>query len=497
MKRIIYFFVFVGIIAVACSKETPVTEEQASTPGTYTYVINGTMDFDDPWGEEDPETKTSYTNDKTFKWSNGDQISVLFHKGTTNKFYTFTIVKGGSASGKFVCNDIEEGYTIGASDDGTKWALFPASEGHTYDKDASDKLSFSIPATTDFTNDGTHYSVNIPMEARGDANDNFTFKQLTSCYKFTFTNINANVSKVKLTVENTGSDYVLSGTSAVRVDEDGYYLPLKYGASGGSKIVSIIDNVSSGTAVFYIQYREWYALEATITLQNMTEGDHYGDIILKAQSTGTALTGIGAGKIARVPAIDVSSYGEGTPFWSTFGINWSSITCKANGDSGSDTDAIKIIKAAADASHVYVYLEILNDKLYSNTSYTYSDRSYLYIGDGSGETSSNWTQNCQTKVEGWLKYYGVPEFRNWSSYIEGDAVNAIIAGGIAYFEIAIKRSELSYLQAATASTAYVGFMVTSCYNTGGSTSGSKAEIGYAPAKDGSMLAVSIPAYVAP
>ena len=94
MKKFIYIFALVGLVAASCSK-VPVTEidNQAPATGTYTYVLNASM--------PDEITKTTYAGDKTFAWSTGDQISVLFHKGDDNKFFTLTTAKGGSASAKF------------------------------------------------------------------------------------------------------------------------------------------------------------------------------------------------------------------------------------------------------------------------------------------------------------------------------------------------------------------------------------------------------------
>ena len=351
MKQLVYIFALAGIVAVACSKEIPTTQIEEPA-GTYTYVINASVDSE--------VTKTAYENDKTFSWSKGDQISVLFHNGDDNQFFTLTALNGGGASTRFQ-GEITTGYTIGASDDGTKWALYPANANHVYDATAaSDKVKFYIPGETDFTAAGAHYSVNMPMEARGDADDNFTFRGLTACYKFTFTGLTG-VSKVKLTVENTGNGYYLSGRSPIRGSADDYYLQMY--EDSGSKSISIIDKVSSGTATFYVHARCWEALKSAIVLENMDAGDNYENIIYKASSTGTGLTGIAQARIGIVPSLDVSSYGVGVPFWSSFGVNWASIDMYPSDDSKDafpgDGGRTVEWKATSDATNIHFYFKTI------------------------------------------------------------------------------------------------------------------------------------------
>ena len=346
MKKYFIIIALAGLVASSCNKENVDTSNQISKTGTYTYVINAGVEGVAEVNDE--STKTTYAGDQTFAWSAGDQISVLFHKDADNQFFTLTAVKGGSASTQFK-GEITEGYTIGASDDGTKWALYPANANHVYDAGAAtDKVKFYIPGETDFTAPGAHFSVNMPMEARGDSNDNFTFRGLTTCYKFTFTGLST-VSKVKLTVENTGNGYYLSGRSGIRGSANDYYLQMY--EDSGSKTVSIIDNVSSGTAIFYVNARCYNALKSTIILQNMDAGANYENIIYKGTATETGLTSLSQARIGRVPSLDVSSYGVGVPFWSSFDINWNSVATSYAGDGA----RIVEWKAKSDATYIYFY----------------------------------------------------------------------------------------------------------------------------------------------
>lgn len=375
MKKVLYAFVLVGIIAVACNKEQVTGDNNI---GTYTYVINATAD---PGILVDNLTKTTYTSDETFSWSKGDQISVLFHNGDDNRFFTLTAVKGGSASAQFK-GEITDGYTIGASDDGKKWALYPADAGHVYNKDAvTDKVKFNIPANQDIS--ATPSVVRIPMEARGDANDNFTFSQLTCCFKYTFTGLTS-VSKVKLTVENTGDGYYMSGRSGLRESSGTYYLHMY--EDSGSTSVSITTSVVSNTATIYVPARKWLSLRATITLQNMDAGSNYENIIYKASSTGTGLYSIDRGRICQLPSLNVSSYGVGTPFWSKYSINWNSVTASAGGD-----DPFRTIKAKQDGNYLYLYLDIKKSGLNFSKDYTHYHRMGFYFSNGTG-TSSVWNQ---------------------------------------------------------------------------------------------------------
>ena len=91
MKKWFLLILIAVLTAAACAREE-VVNETAPSVSYYTVTLSATMD------NEDPESKTSYTNDKTFSWSAGDQISVLFNNGETNKFFTFTTTEGGKTA---------------------------------------------------------------------------------------------------------------------------------------------------------------------------------------------------------------------------------------------------------------------------------------------------------------------------------------------------------------------------------------------------------------
>ncbi len=126
MKRYAFYMLVMAVAAMAaCQKESAVDNAQEPAQKTYTYTVKASID----------DVKSDYDADGKFSWSAGDAISVLFHKGDDNKFFTLTTTASGTASASF-SGEIETGYVIGASDqtgeDKKIWALFPASTSHTY-----------------------------------------------------------------------------------------------------------------------------------------------------------------------------------------------------------------------------------------------------------------------------------------------------------------------------------------------------------------------------
>ena len=173
--------------------------------------------------------------------------------------------------------------------------------------------------------------------------------------------------------------------------------------------------------------------------------------------------------------------------------DWTSVSCSAAGDTGAGTDAVHIIKAKADEKYIYVYLDLDDTKLYTDShTDTYANRSYLYVGDGSAGSYSGsyWSgsRKVETKVELWIRYKGDPTFTNWNDAI--DQVGTASSGDHLYFEVRVVRSKISSLKKGTDSKAYVGFYATDKYNGGPDAS----NIGYAPANGAAMLEVDVPNY---
>ena len=272
MKQIhLSWLLMAAAVITACEKEL-VETEPVIEKGQYVYSVKATI-------SSDAETKTDYDASGKFSWTAGDQISVLFNDGTTNKFFTLTADAAG-ATATFT-GTIDAGYTIGAtdktSDDLKIWALYPASENNTY---ADGVASLYVQPEVDFTE--TAFSANIPMYDLLAAEGSFEFKNLACPYKFTVKNLDSTINKVKFTVINQESR-ALSGLWPIKL-EDTYFL--NYGSSSSSpekKTLTYINNVTDGQAVFYVSSRYWGSFQPKITISNAET-----DEVLKEFVAGTA-----------------------------------------------------------------------------------------------------------------------------------------------------------------------------------------------------------------
>ena len=258
-------------VITACEKELVETEPVVEE-GQYVYSVKASI-------SSDAETKTDYDASGKFSWTAGDKISVLFHNGTTNKFFTLTADAAG-ATATFT-GTIDAGYTIGAtdgtSDDLKIWALYPASENHTY---ADGTTSFYVQPEVDFTETG--FSANIPMFDLLTAEGELSFENIACPYKFTVKNLDSSINKVKFTVTNQESRG-LSGLWPIKL-EDKYYL--NYGSSSSTpekKTLTYINSVTDGQAVFYVSSRYWGKFQPHIIIS-----DAENDVVLKEFVAGSA-----------------------------------------------------------------------------------------------------------------------------------------------------------------------------------------------------------------
>ena len=287
MKKVLPILVLLGLLSVSCDKPDLSDGPQTGENGSYTFVLNARVD--------ETLTRTNYADDDvTFSWSTDDEISVLFHKNEDHKFFTLRTSQGGSKSASF-SGQVENGYELGASvaEGGVAWALFPANGSHSWNTTTHLPDFFQTPGV-DFTE--THFSANLPMYANADAQGNFSFKYLTGCYKFVFTDVPA--TKVRFSVRSAGShDWYLSGKSPIKSDESTYYLQCNNGT--GSRNVSIIEAVdpTEKKAVFYIPFRcgEPFTPEFTLT-------DEDNDNELLHATAKNALKPAAIGQVVVLPA---------------------------------------------------------------------------------------------------------------------------------------------------------------------------------------------------
>ena len=408
MKRFYFPLLLMAAAAVAACQNKAAVEELAQ--GSYVFTLRATS--------PDLDTKTDYTSSGTFSWSEGDAISVLFHKGDDNKFFTLTNTSGAGASADF-SGTIDEGYEIGGTD-GNKWALYPAGS-HSVRFAESDgvkyPLSFNIPAVTDYS--ASSFSANIPMYALGDGSDLFSFQYLCSAYKFTFSDIASNISKVKFVVQNQ-TTYRLSGDVKLRND-GGTYLDQAW-ADGVDKTLTYISNVSEGDAVFYVPVRYYAAcFQPVISLYN-AEND---DLIY----TKTASTAKGIPSKGHIQPINISVSGAAPwSYESAFGVDWTN----SNVVSGTGQPGFNSISAIADGSFIYILAEIQKDALELNP-------------DNYRENSVNFYVNGTSAAYGFLAKQGQPNSNDNPSYVVGKNIDE--HKGIVYYEWKIDRTAASLADA--------------------------------------------------
>ena len=482
----------------SCEKQNTLNEPEAKK-GTYTYTLSATapdmIETDGAGNAQAPISKTDYNASGVFSWSAGDQISVLFHKDDDNKFFTFTTT--GSGSSASFSGTIDEGYTIGASDgdalDKKIWALFPASANHTYTAGETNPIHFYVQPEVDFT--ASHFSANLPMYDKLTAEGVLSFKHLTGAYKFIIKNIDASVNKIKLAISNQET-YALSGLWPIDGDPK---LNYDYADPGSANsCMTLTANVVSNQAVFYIPCRRnsGSSFQPIISLYDAETG-----FILNKVTASVAKT---SPKIGYVQPISISAPGTGSPFWSAYGIKWGDETTSVSGDTSAEKDAIQLMKIKAESRYIYVYLEIVANKLLRDPSYGYANRSYLYLADGTtgAHNNYNWNQLDNINYEGWLLKNNALSFtiNNTGNGVVGEKPSYIgELNGTVYMEIAIDRSNanLAFLQNVSAETRYVAFYITTAYKVGSGSTTYGTISGYAPAKSGDMFSFSLPGYVAP
>lgn len=375
MKKYLPLIVLFGLLAFSCNKATAPEET-----GYYTFELNA--------GVDQGLTRTDYAaDDVTFSWSTDDEISVLFHSGETHKFFTLKTSEGGSATAKFT-GQIENGYELGASEaeGGVFWALFPASDQHSWNTTTHLPDFYEAPEV-DYTQ--SHFSANIPMYAQGDADGNFTFKYLTSCYKFVFTDVDA--AKVKFVVHSAGSGgWYLSGKSPVKLDGSTPYLQCYEGT--GSRDVTFIEAVDPAEkkAVFYVPFRGWEPFTPQITLINVDNGATLLNVTAKQP-----LTGVSWGKLVVLPAKSLSDVHVFVPKINIDGdfSDWTNIP-----EFGSDhTNRIVHWKATSDEKNIYFYFEIVGAKAKAE-GYIYSGLDFGADGEGGSAAGGNVGGTCEVEL---------------------------------------------------------------------------------------------------
>lgn len=483
MKQIhLSWLLMAAAVMTACDKqsaiEAPVNENES-----YVFSLKATS--------PDIETKTEYSATGAFSWSAGDQISVIFNNGTENKYFTLTTSDNGATAN--FSGPIDAGYTIGELSTGTKIALYPAGD-HKYVAEDSKPVKFNIPAEIDFTT--SHYSANMPLYAEGDDDDTFAFQNLACGFKFKFTEVSA--SKAKLVVQSQNT-YQLSGDIPLH---SGPYLDNAYadiGSQNGS--LTLIANVEDETVTFFVPFRYYAPFFPIITLYDAdTDEVIYTNTAKKAGQINS---------LGHVQPFSISVTGFVYSFPSKYGIDWNEETISGEGDSSSTNSGIKVIKAKADESYLYLYFVVDKNKLTTDPANEFANQAVFYLGDESDTncTNTSWiwgSTETYTKdaTGGWLTYYGEPAFYSWETLVGPDTGNkagsAAANGDYFYYELRIRRDNTKAPMTSTSeSTAHVGMILYYQKIHGVDGSGSYMIAPKTASHGGALLRVPLPAYVAP
>lgn len=377
MKKLLYFCAITAALA-ACArtsleeinvpnqepKEEP--KEEVIPSGTKVLTITANKNTD---------TKTSYAGDKTFSWSEGDQISVLCNDGTNNLWQTFDVQEA-AASSKFKAT-VAANVKLGALD-GTKVALYPANSNHLFTSATSGNISFHIPAQRDYSvSDGGHHESAIPMFAWGTDEDNYAFSNLTGAVKFTFTNVSCSRVKMVYTVPGVklNGTYRLLFDSINKNDASNVHWDAANAADDSEKTITYYGDVDGSSVSFYLPYTQG-TIKGPSTLQ-LISIDNDTELVLY-NNTQVRDISVYKNQIAVLPELSLD-------FHSAYNINWSVVPQAAN--SSDWVWSLRRLKATADATYIYLYIEA--DPYYMNLDHEYDSYFHFYKG-ASGGSSMYW-----------------------------------------------------------------------------------------------------------
>lgn len=493
MKRSFVLLTIVAAAAVMSCNKVSQEVEPIENAKSYVYTINASI-------ADAIDVKSDYDADGKFSWSAGDAISVLFHKGDDNQFFSLTTT-GTGASASF-SGVIDDGYVIGASDgtveDKKIWVLFPASSGHSYT--AGSLPTFFMTPETDFTAPGAHYSANLPMYDLLAAEGNISFKNLCSGYVFTFTNVAAAVNTVMVTVDNNAATYKFSGALPLAIDGEEYCIKPDWGDAGPARVLSYIaavDKVKNNVVIYVPTRRNTEYFQPVIDMIDYETGNTIVHLVAAQKKTSPV-----RGTVQPITINTNNSTGTPHAFESAFGIDWSSVTDSFAGNSATESDhndKLSVFKAKADAGYIYLFFEMQKDGLLTDPTYEYANSIDVYLGNSESESSSwMWDAGTMFTVNpftAWLTKDGAPAVNSWEGIYAGSGSSGGHAEAWAKkcaFEVKLKRSYNVCLQ--VAGTINIGMVINYQKYHGGNVGSNYM---YVPSNGESMLQITAPAYVAP
>ena len=478
-KALLFASMATAALCVACNVseiEISVPENDSNTvpEGYKTVTVSASKD--------DAQSKTTYAGEKTFAWSDGDQISIWCTDASVpanTGFYTFTIDTGGSASATFT------GTIPGTAEIGNV-ALFPANASHSF---ADGKYHFQVAGEKDYI--GVSQSADIPMYGVNGGSDNFSFTQMTGAVKFTVDNVPEGVTQVKFTF--TAATSKLSGSFDVTTSSP-YTWSTSSTETASEKSIVRYCPVTSNAFSVYVPY---------------TEGTIWGDNTLLIQdytggSVGSTLytqSNIGAIPITRNKVTKLSTLSCG--YRSAFGVDWDAVAATNNAD---DTyPAIKSMKATMDAGYFYILLDVNGTSL--TYDHDYDHYIFIYVGNDS-DSANYWSTDNYSELKahigsedkstsGWAVKAGKPAF-NLSSNREFSSNVSRIQNSV-YYELRIPRNATMYAPLAqTENPVKLGVVIDDTKYDGGAYShiySPEKKVGIIPTRGTAMYVV--PQYTAP
>ncbi len=421
---------------VACSRmnpevinvpeEKPQEEQQEEVIPTGTKVLTITA--------HNSDTKTSYAGEITFSWNEGDQISVICNDGDNNMWVTFTATTA-AASSTFTSGEVAGNVVLGALD-GTKVALYPASEHHVYGGSASGQISFNIPAERDFrSSESGHQESAIPMFAWGTDENTYAFSNLTGAAKFTITGLPCSTVKMVYTVPSAklNGSFNLLYDSINTANSTNVHWDAATSEHDSEKTVTYYGDVIGETASFYLPYAEG-TIDGPSTLQLI---DAATDMVLY-NNTHVGDISINENQIAVLPNLSLS-------FHSAYNIDWSSVPSATN--SSDAYQGLKKFKAKADDTYIYLYIEAAPNNMC--LIHEYDSYFHFYIEDASGTDIQYW---WDYDADDWIKLSEIDATHTKWAVKDGNIAfitygtdesyssNLLMHPYIWYYEIRMKRS---------------------------------------------------------
>lgn len=464
MKKLFLFAILLTMVMVGCSEKISTLESNSKdtvAPQVVTLYAHASE-----------VTRTSYAGDKTFSWTAGDKISVLYHNDLNEPVWVEFTASTSAASSAFTAT-VPGGLTIGAPTTGVQWALYPANENHVYTNDST--IGFAQAAVVDGT------TAKIPMIATlaSGSSDAYHFRQMGGALKFTVKNIRTEVSRIRLEFNTSWGDKYVSGVFSVQ-NPDSATPSIVYNSmtSDASRLISATANVESNNSVVYLPLP---VLEAWASFYiNVYDADNGVLLCQKKISSGCVTASrqrIDAVNDLTLPDVDrsrpIQIDGYISSDWSGSGI-YSFVSENPN--------RIKTWKATSDADYIYFLFQLVKAKI--NTSSprwgNFICSGFDFVAESGGTTVNNYHLGdgleafsinyfVSSVEDGKIIFVNGEETNgNIECPVQTDTGNHVITAGFvdgddAWVEMSIRRDQIGATASGITMTAIHSF---DYYNTG-------------------------------